>query len=45
MLSGHCIVKKRTITIIQCTQIIKNKECKFYENCNLRKSILELIEF
>ena len=44
MLSGHCIVKKLTITIIQCTQIIKNKECKFYENCRLRKNILELIE-
>lgn len=44
MLSGHCITHNRTVTIIQCTTIIKNNHCKFNEECKIRKNILEYIE-
>ena len=44
MLSGHCITHNRTITIIQCTTIIKNGHCKFNEECKVRRNILEYIE-
>jgi len=35
-LSGHCITKGKKITIIQCSSLWKNKECKFQE-CETRK--------
>lgn len=35
-LSGHCISKGKTITIIQCSAFIKSGKCKFKE-CETRK--------
>ena len=43
MLSGQCIIHHYNITIIQCTNYIKNGKCNFHKDCKLRKNILELI--
>jgi len=43
MLSGHCIVKLRNITIIQCTNYIIRGECNFYKECKTRQKILNTI--
>lgn len=43
MLSGRCILTSSMITIIHCTNKIKRNECKFHEQCEIRKSILDLI--
>ena len=44
MLSGSCITHNRTVTIIQCTNIITRGQCNFHQQCETRKTILEMIK-
>ena len=41
LFSGYCISANVKVTIIQCTERIKNDRCKKNDKCKTRKSILE----
>ena len=41
LFSGYCVSANVKVTIIQCTERIKNDKCKKYENCKTRRSIIE----
>ena len=44
MFVGQCIAGNIKITIIQCTERIRNKRCAFDESCILRKKFDTLVK-